>query len=246
MFGLFTTLDENTLAMPVRKIPLRHSSLSGVTPSHKNNRLHEFESSLERDLLTILEFDINVQSFEEQPVCIHYLDEIGKPHTYTPDVLINYRSDFPPGCWMKPQLCEVKYRVDLWKNWPLLKPKFRAAVRFAADHGMQFKILTEKEIRTEYLENARFLNRYRRVEVDPGYVERLDELLHQIPSTTPEEIIQLAARDTYRQAQYLFVLWHMVVLGLVGVELTHKLTMQSPIWAKDGQMPVYIKPLRRL
>ena len=134
----------------------------------------------------------------------------------------------------------------MWKNWQVLKPKFRAAIRFATDHGMQFKILTEKEIRTEYLENARFLNRYRNVTVDSAYVERLDMLLHQIPCTTPQEIIQLAARDTYRQAQYLFVLWHMVVIGLVGVELTHKLTMQSPIWAKDKQIPFFTKPIRRL
>lgn len=215
-------------------------------PSQKNDRLHEFESSLERDLISLLEFDPNVQSFEEQPVCIHYTDQAGKARTYTPDILVNYRLDYPPGCWMKPRLCEVKYRADLWKNWHQLKPKFQAAVRFAAENGMQFKILTEKEIRTEYLENARFLNRYRKADIEPGYVERLDELLHQLPVTTPQEIIQLAARDTYKQAQYLFVLWHMIVSGLVGVELTHKLTMQSPIWPKDRQMPLFIKPIRRL
>lgn len=225
---------------------MRYSSLSGVIPSQKNDRLHEFESSLERDLLTVLEFDPNVESFEEQPVCIHYVDEESKPRTYTPDVLVHYRSEAPPGCWMKPRLVEVKYRADLWKNWPRLKPKFRAAVRFAAEHGMEFKILTEKEIRTEYLENARFLNRYRKVDVEPGYVQRLDDLLGQLPATTPEEIIQLAARDLYKQAEYLFVLWHMVAIGLVGIELTHKLTMQSPIWVKGPRMPLFTRPPGRL
>lgn len=232
--------------MPVRKIPYCHSSVSGVVPSSKNRRIHEFESSLERDLITIVEFDSNVESFEEQPVRIHYIDEAGKPRHYTPDILVKYRTDRPPGCWMKPRLCEVKFRVDLWKNWPQLKPKFRAAVRFAAEHGMEFKILTEKEIRTQYLENARFLNRYRNAHIEPGYIEKLDMILHQLPETTPQEIIQLAARDSYHQAQYLFVLWHMVSLGMVGVELTHKLTMQTPIWTTDQQEPLFTKPHKRL
>ena len=65
MFWHFTTLNENSLVMSVRKIPLRYSSISGVTPSQKYVRIHEFDSSLKKDLLTILEFDPNVQSFED-------------------------------------------------------------------------------------------------------------------------------------------------------------------------------------
>ncbi|MBO0952628.1 TnsA endonuclease N-terminal domain-containing protein [Fibrella forsythiae] len=197
-------------------------------------------------MISLLEFDTNVESYEEQPVCIHYIDQAGKPRTYTPDMLIRYRQERAPGCWLKPRLCEVKYRVDLWAKWHELKPKFRAAVQFAAENGMEFKILTEKEIRTEYLENARFLNRYRTVLIEPGYVERLEMILKQVPQTTPQEIIQLAARDLVHQAHYLYVLWHMVSLEMVGIELTHKLSMKTPIWSLDGPMPHFSKPRRRL
>lgn len=232
--------------MPVRKIPLRYSSVAGVAPSQKNNRLHGFESTLERDLIALLEFDYNVRSFEEQPVCIEFKGATGKLHSYTPDLLIHYRSDEPPGMWLKPRLVEVKYRATLWAEWATLRPKFQAAVRFAAERGWEFKILTEKEIRTPYLENVRFLNRYRWANVELGYLLRLKELLELLPATTPSEIIQLAARDAYKQAEYLFALWHLVALGLVGIELTHKLTMQTPIWSNTHQQPLFTRPTRRL
>lgn len=232
--------------MPVRDIPLCHSSVAGVVPSQKNNRLHAFESSLERDMLLLLEFDTNVRMFEEQPVRIEFVDEAGKLRTYTPDLLVYYRGDRPPGMWFKPRLIEVKYRENLWANWAILKPKFRAAVRFAATHGWEFKIMTEREIRTQYLENVRFLLRYRWAAVEPGYMVRLRELLEHLPTTTPAEIIQLAARDLTKQAEYLYALWHMVAVQQVGVELTHKLTMQTPIWW--GALPrlPFPRPTRRL
>ncbi|HET9504236.1 MAG TPA: TnsA endonuclease N-terminal domain-containing protein [Hymenobacter sp.] len=232
--------------MPVRDIPLKYSSIAGVAPSKKNMRLHGFESSLERDLISLLEFDRNVQSFEEQPVRIEFVGKTGRLHTYTPDILVHYRSDKPPGVWLKPRLIEVKYRATLWAEWATLRPKFQAAVQFAAKRGWDFKILTEKEIRTQYLENVRFLNRYRWVNVELGYIHRLQQLLELLPDTTPSEIIQLAARDAYKQAEYLFVLWHMVALGVVGIELTHKLTMQTPIWSNSHQRTSFIQPTRRL
>lgn len=232
--------------MPVRNIPLRHSSVAGIVPSRKTNQLHKFESTLERDLIALLEFDHTVQAFEEQPVRIEYQGETGKLCSYTPDVLVQYRSDRPPGMWCKPRLIEVKYRATLWAEWPMLRPKFRAAVRYAALRGWEFKILTEKEIRTHYLKNVRFLARYRWVTVELGYIHRLQELLDVLPSTTPAEIVQLAVRDTYKQAEYVFVLWHMVSLGMVGIELTHPLTMQTPIWSISNQCPLFTQPTRRV
>ena len=232
--------------MPVRKIPLRYSSVAGVAPSQKNQRLHEFESTLERDMIALLEFDRSVSLFEEQPVRIEFLDEGGKLRSYTPDLLVHYQTDRPPGIWLKPRLIEVKYRAGLWAEWTTLRPKFRAAVRYAADRGWDFKIMTEKEIRTQYLGNVRFLNRYRWAHVELGYICRLQELLELLPGTTPAEIIQLAVRDPFKQAEYLFALWHMVALGLVGIELTYTLTMQTPIWAATQQRPVFSKPTSRL
>jgi hypothetical protein len=52
-----------------------------------------FESSLERDFLLLLDFNPDVEFFEEQPVKIVYHDAKGRRRTYTPDVLVRYRTD---------------------------------------------------------------------------------------------------------------------------------------------------------
>jgi hypothetical protein len=52
-----------------------------------------FESSLERDFLLLLDFNPDVEFFEEQPVKIVYHGAKGRRRTYTPDVLVRYRTD---------------------------------------------------------------------------------------------------------------------------------------------------------
>lgn len=98
--------------MPVRKIPTNRRSITGLVSSRKNDRMTGFESSLERDFLLLLDFDRNVERYEEQPVTIRYRDREGKRRTYTPDVLVLYRQNLT-GRDTCPLLCEVKYRADL-------------------------------------------------------------------------------------------------------------------------------------
>lgn len=59
--------------MPVRKIPMNYRNVTGVFPSLKSIGSGAFESTLERDFLTILDFDYEVNNFEVQPVKIEYM-----------------------------------------------------------------------------------------------------------------------------------------------------------------------------
>lgn len=77
----------------VRKIPKTYRSLSRESPSRKLDRSTAFESSLERDLFALLEFDPNVVHYEEQPIKIEYLNAESKPRSYTPDILIVYKNE---------------------------------------------------------------------------------------------------------------------------------------------------------
>lgn len=58
-------------------------------------------------------------------------------------------------------LYEVKYREELRRDWAKLRPRFRAAHRFARGHGWKFRLITDYEIRTPLLWNAKFLLPYR-------------------------------------------------------------------------------------
>ncbi len=72
----------------VRKIGLKHSSLSGSFFSAKTNKEVQFESSLERDFIFLLEMDWVIESYHEQPITIYYSDSEGKQRSYTPDFFI--------------------------------------------------------------------------------------------------------------------------------------------------------------
>ncbi len=158
--------------MPARRIPKNYRSVTGVTAAAKADGPAEFESTLERDLLALLEFSPEVRQFEVQPVTLTWRDG-SIERRYTPDALARFRTH--RGQPELPSiLYEVKYRADLWADWPKLRPKFRAALRFAKAQGWRFKIITEQEIRTPYLANAQFLLPF--IRQGPPPVEDMDLL----------------------------------------------------------------------
>jgi len=215
-----------------RKIGRSHSNLRGIIPSEKNGTTHSFESSLERDYLKILEFDNLVEEYVEQPIEIQYKNNELERH-YTPDVLVFYRKDLEPSKEYSPLLVEVKYRKDLKENWDELKPKFKAATHYASQKNWRFKILTEKEIRTSYLDNVKFLLPYQRKDmVDANDSILLLEWLKKFDLSTPAEIIAAAARDRYKQAELLYSLWMLISTRRIGCDLLTPLTMKSEIWIK--------------
>lgn len=214
--------------MPIRKIPKNYRNITGIAPCNKAVGIAAYESSLERDFLTLLEFDSNVQHFEVQPIAIEWFDPAGKKHIYTPDVLVHYQNDVI--------IYEVKYRSDLRKNWCELKPKFQAALHFCKLHGWHFKLITELEIHTDYLCNVRFLLPYQQNglsgEYSEAYMTLLDESLRELKVSTPKQLIQQTFQDEYNQAKLLPVLWYLIAEQKIGADLNQPLTMQSAIWFK--------------
>lgn len=219
--------------MPIRKIPKNYRNVTGLSSSAKADGTASFESTLERDLLIILEFDLNVQQFEVQPVEINWIDSSGKSRRYTPDVLIEYRRDIAPAKHLIPLLCEVKYREDLRKDWIDLRPKLRAGIQYAKKHGWRFKIFTEKEIRTPYLDNARFLLTYMRQELNPAHAELLLGRLSEMRETDPDSLVKAIFRDRWTSAELLPALWHLIANRQIGTDFGLPLNMFSRIWSKD-------------
>ena len=215
--------------LPVRKIGRSHSSLRAVHPSAKTGQLVHLESALERDFCCLLEFGLDIVSYVEQPVTIEYNLE-GKSRRYTPDFLVFYASEKPA------VLVEIKYRVDLRSSWAQLKPKFRAAQHYAADKGWEFRLYTELEIQTPYLQNAKLLLRFKDpfLPVRPEYRQLLLNTMSKLNTSTPAELMSVACGDEKRRAELLPVLWHLVSWSLIGNDLFQPLTMQSKIWSMNS------------
>jgi hypothetical protein len=217
--------------LPVRKVKHGNRNITGLVVNTKDHIGDAFESTLERDLMLICRFDINVDKIEPQSVTIPFLDAEGKTRTYTPDVLVHYRKDLLATRDLKTELVEVKYTEDLETHAEEFAPKFAAATAYALERGWVFKVLTEVEIRTPYLENARFLFPYHRVPAIDGVRVKLLAQLREMRKTTPDELVSSIYRDSMNQAGLLPMLWQLIADFKVGVDLTQKLTMQSEIWS---------------
>jgi hypothetical protein len=214
--------------MPVRKIPKNYRNVTGIAAHCKAEGQAMFESTLERDFITLLEFDPAIETFEVQPLVVDWVDDKGGAHGYTPDVLATFKLHDHHS----KVLYEVKYRSELAQHWSELRPKFRAAVRFARTHGWRFKIITEVEIRTPYLENAKFLLSFvRQGPAEEAHMDMLDEQIRQLRNTTPSELLGRIFQDEWNQARLLPSLWYMVGTRQIGFDMDAKLTMNSPIWS---------------
>ncbi|MDT7809235.1 MAG: hypothetical protein QOJ70_3048 [Acidobacteriota bacterium] len=203
--------------------------MTGLVASRKNDRMTGFESSLERDFLLLLDFDAAVARYEEQPVRIKYVDATGRRRTYTPDVLVHYHDDLDASADTRPLLCEVKYREDLFANWKEYKPKIRAGRAHARGQGWRFQIVTEREVRTPYLENAKFLRPYRRIETNHEDTALLLDTLRGMDEADPESVLATIHHDRTRRAELLPMLWRLLADGHITADLSRPLTMRTRI-----------------
>ncbi|WP_448206455.1 Tn7 transposase TnsA N-terminal domain-containing protein [Azospirillum sp. sgz302134] len=177
--------------MSTRNIRPTSSSVTGTVQSACGIGPLHFESTLERDLLILLDFHPATVSIETQPVTIEYEHE-GKRHRYTPDVLARFHPSRTMPCGTHQRvLFEVKYAADLRRKWTDLRPKFSAAKTWALAHGMVFHVITEQRIRTPLLANANLLNRARQLGAERS--ESLIGAIHDCLEAGPQPIRLLLA-----------------------------------------------------
>jgi len=216
-------------------VPKNYHSLTGLIPNTRTQSMTAFESSLERDFLLLLDFDPDVEFYEEQPVKITYHDESGRRRIYTPDVLVRYRIDHLQASHTQPHLCEVKYRDDLRQHWAEYRPKFRVAQRYARQRGWRFRVVTERHVRTPYLENVKFLRAYQTIPINERYRTQFLNALSALEETDPARLLTATSQDRWQQAQMLPMLWQLIATRQVDTDLSQPLTMQSRIRLKESQ-----------
>jgi len=217
--------------MPVRRVPKNYRNVTGITAAAKAEGQAAFESTLERDLLILLEFSPEVRRFEVQPVTLTWLDG-DRERRYTPDALAHFRPH--GGTEPPPLLYEVKYRDELRADWTKLRPKFKAAVRFAKVQGWRFKLITEQEIRTPYFANARFLQPF--VRQGPPAIEDmdlLDDALLELREADIDELLHAVCRDEWNRARLMPALWYLIGTFHFSTDLHVPLTMKSRLWNKE-------------
>jgi len=208
---------------PVRKIRPSSRSITGKRSSLKTNVTHQFESTLERDFLTLLEYDDTVEDYGVQPVTIYY-EHNNKTARYTPDMLVYYTSEVNK----KPLLVEIKYEADLKKDWLIYEPKFNAAHSYASHNGLQFRVFTEKQIRTDYLRNIKFLSRYHHGLIAQNDSKNLLSELLKRKVVTPIELLTKYSQE--EKAGMLYTIWQMLAQKIISCDMQQPITMTTGLW----------------
>jgi hypothetical protein len=125
---------------------------------------------------------------------------------------------------------EVKYREDLLTNWKSIKPKLNAARVYCREQGWKFRVVTERNIRTEYLENIKFLRAYRAREADPVRAQELLRTIRTLGETTPQSLLAAAFWSVDDRMLAIPILWGQIARGEIFAALDAPLTMSTPIW----------------
>lgn len=117
-------------------------------PSRKSGRTLHAESQIEAFLMMRLEVDPNVLRFREQPAKLKFAVS-GKMQTYYPDIYAEQTDGL--------YVYEVKPEDKLKEN----EARFAAAREYLAEHGYNFVVVTDKELKREpELPNYRLLFKY--------------------------------------------------------------------------------------
>ncbi len=215
--------------MPVRKIPKNYLSVTGVFSSAKNGKSLGYESLLERDKMILLEFDDAVSSFEEQPVKIPLVVDGEKRKPYVPDILIHH-FHLTSGEVPRPILGEVKNSRDLKKNKAKYAPKFEAAAQYAEAHGWEWQIFTEKEIRTPYLENLKFLREYHSSEPDTLLLDAVMSNMQEVRgSVTVETLLKKVCPTEDDVLHMVPAIWHLLATKRIKANLQTPLTLKTKL-----------------
>jgi len=221
-----------------RKIDIKFVSQSGIIVSKKNSELIQFESSLEKDFVYLLEFDTEIHSYVDQPLAIPYRDEHNKMRIYYPDFLVKFHDED-----LNDIIVEIKYEKDLVENAKKFTEKFESARKFCKNNSLTFCVLSEKEIRGDritFLNNAKFLSRFRNIS---NYYQDKDQeskdiamslmvvnKLRQYNICTINALMIELESDCNSREELLYYIWFLIANNYIGCNLELTLSMDTYIW----------------
>lgn len=212
------------LRVPARTIPMGRRSVTGRVIV--KGKAIGCESNLEHDFLARLAMDPSVADVLEQPVTIPYVDINGRRSRYTPDFLVRYICG-------NQTLWEVKFSDEIKTERRRLKARLVAGRSFAAEHGLRFKLITERSIRAPDFKNLTFLRGFLEIQEDAAVEAAILAAIRQKGTSTPRQAIDAAFSSEADRRAAIAPLWRLLANGIVIADLLQPLTMTSPISARD-------------
>lgn len=187
-------------------------AIQGSFPSLKMGRSVSYSSTLERDLLFILEYEKQVLRYQEQPFVVTSTLE-GRDRRYTPDYAL----------WTETGQTLVECKPAALLSDPHTQQQITVGTQWASAHGWHFEVVTDDTLRAgSYLANLKLLWRYSRLTVLPALRETL---LGRVSSTNGLPLSVLA-----QTPEYIPPVLHLLFQHDLHANLTYPLNGQSSVW----------------
>lgn len=217
---------------PVRVIPRSRRSVTGFLSWRRQHSI-QYESTIERDFIVRQEFDLAVAQVISQPCRVPFVTLSGRSSHYTPDFLVVYKTNSaPPGLQQRPLLVEVKPEADWRAHWREWLPKWKAARRYAACEGWQFRVMDESRIRTQALSNVQFLRRYRDSAFPVEESDWIVQSVRELGSATFDYLLGKHFQGIYA-AEGVAHLWSLLAQRRLDCDICRPLNNNTELWVPD-------------
>jgi len=120
-------------------------------------------ASLVRDATYLANYDLACRIDPRGPRQIAYRSPAGSVDSFTSLVLLRWRPDLYPARWYRPLLCVIMTEADLADRSAAAWAAVRAARAHASARRWECRVLTERHLRTAWLDNAHFLTARRQL-----------------------------------------------------------------------------------
>lgn len=222
--------------MVTRKIQGSPVKVTGIEPSGV-----EFESHLEESFLDLVRFDPRVEDFHRWEEEIVWYDDNGKRRTYTPDFIVRYKKVNGKAV-LKPEVIEVKPDFNEDDPRPVARLprkdkenprenelKWQAADRLCRTRGFRFLVKRESEIRTPYLNNARFFMAYLERGRDDSRSEAILAALEPGVRIPMGDLVARLGKNPDERLAYRPLVYRLIATRRLEVDLTQVLQDSSLI-----------------
>lgn len=212
--------------MGIRRVRNSGGNVIGTFPSLKMREQIPYESTIERDLLFFLEYDVSVVRYQAQPFAITGSSADGAAHTYIPDFQV-IRTD-------SKEIVECKPTAHL--NEAHARQQLALGQAWADANQHLFVVITDTDLRTGHrLANLKLLWRYSRLCVPPPITSRCRSILIAQPDGLSLEALAAALSNTSSSLELLPYLYHLLFDHIIHTDLTQPLSLRTCV---QLQLPI--------
>jgi uncharacterized protein (DUF2164 family) len=187
----------------------------------EKNTVYKSLTPLESDYLHSLEFNKYVRRYIVKPFIFDYLDgNMVKP--FIPNIYFEN--------WDNEK--HLQYVVDSEndeKLTPMVPELFK---EFCIANRITFSIVTEKDIRTPFLSNSKFLLDFINPKMGFNFYDTIFiiSILEKNNRITVSELLSIISDDIEKKAEMLYVVWYMISNNLIYCDLYKRLSMDTIVW----------------